>query len=126
MAFLIDNVFDSGLSYVQSNGTRLDICSDEPTNYTQATSTLSLGNKTSITVGAVADHTPDGRKVEVPAFTDGSVTGIGTQTATHWALTNGTDTLIATGSLSVSQSVTNGNTFTLTAITIALRDATTV
>jgi len=124
MAFLIDNVYDSGLSYITSNGTRIDICSQEPTTYTQATSTYTLGNKTSMTVGSPTNGATDGRKVVVPAITDGSVTASGT--ASHWALTNASNTLIATGSLTSSQSVTSGNTFTLDAIDITIRDATSV
>jgi hypothetical protein len=124
MAFLIDNVYDSGLSYVTSNGTRIDICSQEPTTYTQATSTYTLGNKASMTVGSPTNGATDGRKVVVPAITDGSVTATGT--ASHWALTNASNTLIATGSLTSSQSVTSGNTFTLDAIDITIRDATSV
>jgi hypothetical protein len=124
MAFLIDNVYDSGLSYITSNGTRIDICSQEPTTYTQATSTYTLGNKASMTVGSPTNGATDGRKVVVPAITDGSVTASGT--ASHWALTNASNTLIATGSLTSSQSVTSGNTFTLDAIDITIRDATSV
>lgn len=47
MSFIADAVFDSGLSYAQTNGTRLDICSSEPTTYAAATSTATLGNSTS-------------------------------------------------------------------------------
>jgi len=50
----------------------------------------------------------------------GSITGTGT--ATHYAISNGSDTLYATGSLSASQAVTSGNTFTLAAFTIAIPD----
>jgi hypothetical protein len=122
MPFLIDNARDSGLAYVITNGTRLDICSSEPTTYTQATSTNSLGNKTGLTCTGPSDGTVDGRRVVVPAITDGAVTANGT--ATHWALTNGSNTLIATGALTASQAVTSGNVFTLTAINITIRDAT--
>ena len=63
----------------------------------------------------------DGRRVIVPAITDGSVTA--TQTAGWWALTNGAAILVAAGALSSSQGVTSGNTFTLDAISITIRDA---
>ena len=121
MAFISDEVFDQGLDYADTNGTRIDICSAEPTTYAAATSTLSLGNKTGMNTGAAEDGATDGRRVIVPAITDGNVTADGT--ATHWALTDGASLLIATGSLSASQSVTNGNTFTLDAISITIRDA---
>jgi len=120
MPFIADTVFDNGLSYAQTNGTRLDITSSEATTYAQATSTATLGNDT-VTVGAPSNGTVDGRRVEIPAITAGTVTGTGT--ATHWALTDGASELIATGTIT-SQAVTSGNTFSLTAISITLRDAT--
>ena len=122
MAFLADAVFDNGLSTLNTAVTRLDICSQEPATYGAATTagTYSLGNKTSLSVGAPGDRSGGGRKVTVPAISDGSVTTTGT--ASHWALTNGTDTLYATGALSASQGVTSGNTFTLTTFDIGIPD----
>ena len=115
MAFLTDEALDQGLDYLDTNGTRLDICSTEPNTYLQATSTLSLGNDTVNVTASTAGDT-SGRKVTIPAITSGSVTGTGT--AGFWALTNGSDTLLATNSLAASQAVTSGNTFSLTAIDI--------
>ena len=119
--YINDQVFDSGLDYADTNGTRIDICSQAPTTYTEATSTYTLGNKTSLNTGATQDGATDGRRVIVPAITDGDVTA--TDTATHWALTDASSVLIATGPLSSSQGVTNGNQFTLDAISITIRDA---
>lgn len=123
MAFIADVVFDSGLSYADTNGTRIDICSSEPTTYGQATTAgaVSLGSKTGLNTGAPEAGATDGRRVIVPAITDGAVSTDGT--ATHWALTDGASVLIATGALTASQAVTNGNTFTLDAISITIRDA---
>ena len=121
MAFVSDEILDQGLDWADTNGTRLDICSQEPTTYAQATSTYTLGNKTSINTGATADRSPSGRKVTVPAVTGGSVTSTGT--ATHWALTDGASLLVATGSLSSSQSVTSGNTWSTGAFDIGIPDA---
>ena len=123
MAFLIDTVFDSGLSYADTNGTRIDITSTEATTYAEATSTLTLGNDT-VNTGAPQAGTVDGRKVVVPAITAGSVTGTGT--AAFWALTDGTSILVAAGPLTATQAVTSGNTFTLDAIDITIRDASAV
>jgi len=120
MAFIADTVFDNGLTVVDTNGTRLDICSTEPTTYTEATSTFTLGNDT-VNTGAPTNGATDGRRVIVPAISAGTVTGTGT--AGFWALTNGTDTLYATGSLASSQAVTTGNTFSLDAVSITIRDA---
>ena len=122
MAFVSDEVRDQGLDYADTNGTRIDICSQEPTSYTEATSTYSLGNKTGLNTGATQDGATDGRRVVVPAIADGSLTGTGT--ATHWALTDGVSVLLATGALTGNLSAVSGQVFTLTAIDITIRDAT--
>jgi hypothetical protein len=122
MAFLNDRVLDNGLTVLDTEANRLDICSAEPTSYAQATSSLTLGNKTSLSIGAPADRAPDGRKVTVAAISDGTVTA--TATATHWAITDtGNSRLLATGALSASQVVTSGNIFTLGAFDIGIPDA---
>lgn len=123
MAYINDEAFDQGLDFLDTNGTRLDICSTEPTTYAEATSTYTLGNDT-VNTGATANGTTDGRRVTVPAITAGNVTGTGT--AAFWALTDGSSVLLATGPLSATQGVTSGNTFTLDAIDITIRDATAV
>lgn len=121
MPYINDEVFDQGLDYADTNGTRLDICyTQEPTTYTEATSTYTCGNDT-VNIGAPAAGAPSGRGVTIPAITAGSVTA--TQTAGWWALTNGSSILVAAGPLSATQAVTSGNTFTLDAITITLIDA---
>jgi hypothetical protein len=121
MAYINDDVFDNGLTVLDTNGTQLDICfTQEPVTYAEATTTYTCGNDT-VNTTAPAAGTPSGRAVTIPAITAGSVTD--TQTAGWWALTNGTDTLYATGPLSATQAVTNGNTFTLDAITITIIDA---
>lgn len=116
---LNDNVLDQGLNYITTNGDRIDICSLDPATYASATSTHSLGNAAT-TTGAPQNGDVSGRKVTIAAISGGSVTGTGT--ATHWALTDGTGVLIATGSLAASQAVTNGNTFDLAAFDIEIPD----
>lgn len=121
MSYLNDRVLDNGLTVLDTEANRLDICSAEPTTYAQATSTYTLGNKTSLSVGAPGDRSPSGRKVTVAAITDGTVTG--TNTATHWAITDtGNSRLLAAGALSASQAVTSGNTFTLAAFDVGIPD----
>lgn len=121
-AFLHDDILDNGLAYADTNGGRLDICSAQPTNYTEATSTYTLGNKVPPSIGVPENGASSGRRVIIAAITDGSVTG--TNTATHWALTKTTATtaLLAAQALSASQGVTSGNTFTLDAISITIPD----
>lgn len=120
MATLSDNVFDSGLDHITSNANELHICSQEPVDYTEATSTYTLGNSAA-SVGAAQDRTAGGREVVVAAISAGSVTASGT--ATHYAIVDTvTSELIATGSLSASISVTSGNNFALTQFEIGIPD----
>jgi hypothetical protein len=119
MAFLNDRVLDNGLAVLDTEANRLDICSQEPTTYAEATSTYTLGNKTSLSIGSPAARTPSGRKVAVASISDGSVTGTGT--VTHYAIVDTAGTrLLAAGSLSSSQAVTSGNTFSLTSFDIGI------
>lgn len=120
MAFLANAVFDSGLSYITSNGSRIDITSTEATTYAEATSTLTLGNSASLSVGSPADRSGGGREVTAASITDGSVTGTGT--AAFYAITDGASVLIATGALTASQAVTSGNSFTLSSFTVGIPD----
>jgi hypothetical protein len=120
MATLSNAVFDNGLSELTTNGTRIDITSTEATTYAEATSTLSLGNSTSLSIGSPADRSGGGREVTAAAITDGNVTGTGT--AQFYAITDGSANLLATGSLTETQSVTSGNSFTLTSFTIGIPD----
>jgi hypothetical protein len=122
MATLADRVYDFGLDVLDNEANRVDICSSEPTTYTEATSTASLGNTTSITISAPTDGDTSGRKVTVSAISGASVTGTGT--AQYFAITDTTNSrLLATGALSGGgQSVTSGNTFSLTAVDIEIPD----
>lgn len=119
--YIHPNVFDQGLNYADTNGTRIDILSQAVNTYADR-GTYTLGNKTSLNTGAPQAGAVDGRRVIVPAITDGTVTGTGT--ATHWALSDNSAVLIACGPLSASQVVTSGNTFTLDAISITIRAST--
>ena len=122
MAFLNDSVFDSGLAYATTNGTKIDICTTEPATYA-GIAAVTLGNDT-VVAGAPAAGSPTGRGVTVPAITAGTVTG--TNTASFWALSDGASILVATGSITTPQAVTSGNTFTLDAIALTITDATSV
>lgn len=121
MAFLADYIMDLALAELDTATSTLHICSQEPTTYAEANATYALGSKSSLSIGAPGDRTPNGRKVTVAAITDGTVSGTGT--ATHWAITKAGTTLMATGALSSSQAVTSGNTFTLAAFDIGIPDA---
>ena len=121
MATLGNRVFDNGLTVLDTEANAIHVTSQEATTYTEATSTYTLGNSTSLSINAPADRSGGGRKVTVAAISDGSITGTGT--ATHYAIVDTTNSrLLATAALTASQSVTNGNTFTLATFDIGIPD----
>ena len=123
MGFIADRCLDNGLTVLDTEASRFDICSQEPTTYAEATSTHTLGNTTSISIGAPADRTASGggRKVTLAAISDASVTGTGT--ATHFAITDVSNSrLLVTGALNASQSVNSGNQFDISALDIGIPD----
>jgi hypothetical protein len=121
MASINDRVLDNGLTVLDTEANRVDITSAESTTFAEATSSQTLGNKTSISISAPADRTGGGRKVTLSAISDGTVTGTGS--ATHYAITDTTNSrLLVTGSLTASQSVTSGNTFSLETLDIGIPD----
>lgn len=123
MAYLNSLVLDNGLAYLTSRAQRLDICSVQPTLFTQATVTFSLGYKSPLVIGAPTSmSSPGGRRVIVPAITDGlilvSSTGP-TDDAEFWAITDVTNSvLLAAGPLLAPDLVTAGDGFTLAAFSI--------
>lgn len=120
MAFISDNVLDSGLSFLTAtSGIRMDLCSQEPATRTEAISTYTLANATDASIGSAGNASPNGRKVTVAAVSGGSVTS--TASATHWALSS-TGELLAASTLSADQSLTSGNTFSTTAFDIRFPD----
>jgi len=122
MASLADRVFDNGLTVLDTEANKILITSAEATTYTQANATFALGNSTSLSIGAPAARSGGGRQVTIAAITDGSVTATGT--ATHYAIVDTVNSrLLATGSLSASQAVTSGNTFTLSSAVIGIPGA---
>lgn len=119
MAYLNPLILDSGLNVLTNDANRLDICSSLPGTYVAATDTVSLGNKTSISVGAPADATPTGRKVTVAAISEGDITATGT--ASHWAITDTVNSrLLAAGPLDNGQAVTENNKFNSSAFDITM------
>lgn len=121
MAFLNDRVFDNGLSILDTEANKILVTSQEAGDYTEANSTYALGNSTSLSIAAPTDRSGGGRKVVVSAISDGSITATGT--ATHYAIVDtGNSRLLATAALTASQSVTNGNTFTLATFDIGIPD----
>lgn len=108
---IADLLRDLALDYINDNGNRIDLCSTEPTTYSEATSTYTLANKTSITYLAIADGDTSGRKLMTDAISGGSITGTGN--VSYWAITNTTGSeLLATGTITGSPvAVTSGDTW---------------
>lgn len=119
MALLHDSVLDGALNVIVTNGSKLNICSSEPANYA-AIAAASLGSKTGITVGSPADRAGGGREITISAISDGTCSAGGT--ATHFAISNGSSAIYATGSLSAPQAVVNGASFSLASFKIAIPD----
>lgn len=121
MASLNDRVLDNGLTVLDTEANKILITSQEATTYLEANTTYALGNSVSLSIAAPSDRTGGGREVVVAAISDGSVTGNGT--ATHYAIVDTVNSrLLATGSLTTSQVVTTGNTFSLGSFTIGIPD----
>ncbi len=121
MATIADRVFDNGLTVLDTEANKIVVTSQEATTYAEANATYALGNSTSLSIGAPADRSGGGREVTAAAITDGSITGTGT--VTHYAIIDTSNSrLLVTGSLSASQSVTSGNTFSLASFTVGIPD----
>jgi len=111
-----DTVLDNGLNAgLKSLATHIYICSSEPTDFADATTTKALGNKNfgagAALTGPTA-RTPNGRKVTTVAVTDGAVTGTGS--ATRWALVDSVNSrLLVDNDLAAAQAVTAGNVWSM-------------
>lgn len=121
MGSLHNDVFDNGLSTITGNTENLHLLSADPgITWANIASGL-LGTKAAPTISAPADRGAGGREVTISAITLGAVSADGT--ATHYALTDDSaEKVLASGPLDASQVVTNGNVFTLPAITIGIPD----
>lgn len=125
MASISDYVLDAALTKLDTEANAIHITSQEATTYTEATSTYSLGSATSISIGTPQDRTATGggREVVLANVTGGNVSANGT--ADTFAIVDSTNSrLLATGTLATSQTVTSGNTFTLSSISIGIPDPT--
>ena len=117
-AYLNDRVLDNGLTVLDTEVTGIHYCSALPTDYANV-ATVTLGNKTGISVGSPAARSPTGRKVTVAAVTNGTATASGT--ITHYALVDSVNSrLLAAQTIAVSKTVNNGDTITSPAFDIGI------
>ena len=121
MSILSDEIYDQGLDWAETNGQKMHIHKTAlPTTYAEAVGANELGTGT-VTTGPTTDGATDGRRVTTSAITTGAITADGM--AAHWAITDGVGLFVASGALSTPQAVTAGNTFTLDAVSLTIRDA---
>lgn len=123
MPFLNDNTLDNGLAALKAAADRIFINSSEPATYTAASSTSKLGTKSfsagNVFPNAIAAGSPSGRKLTSAAITDGVVDAGGL--ASHYSVcTTGSTRLEVANSLSASQQVYIGNTWSLAAFDVRL------
>lgn len=115
------NAVDSALNYVKNNALKIYLCSAQPTNYTEATTTYALGNAdytgTNITVGAGSG----GRQATFAAINNIPVSTSGT--ITHIAIVSGSELLLATPT-STSKAVSAGDYVNLGSFTWTINDPT--
>ena len=120
-AQLEDAILDGGLTLIDTGATRIVICQAEPTSFGLATwnQTNCLGWKSWAAGGAFGSPAAGspGRKVTSTVVSDGTIATSGT--AAWWAVVTEA-ALYAHGSLSASQVVTAGNTFSLAAFDIKM------
>ena len=117
-----NNVLDAALNYVKTNGSRLCVCSTEPTTYAEATSTnmLALGTIDSDDYTGPADDT-SGRKLTVNE--QASITISNTGNAQHVAIADSEAGLLVVTTCTL-QALSAGNYVTVPAWEIAIADPT--
>lgn len=107
--WLNDGVLDEPLDYLAANGTRMVVCSAQPTTYVEANATYALADVTMSSGDFTkANGTTDGRKVTVAAKSGVLIDASGT--ATHVALLNVSGSLLLAVTTCTSQAlVANGS-----------------
>lgn len=123
MPFISDNTLDNGLAALKAAASHVYLNNAEPATFTAASSTNALGVKNfgagAVFPGAIGAGSPSGRKLDTAAITDGSVTSNGT--ASHYSIcANAASRLEVANSLTASQAVTSGNTWTMASLIVRL------
>ena len=123
MAKRAENIFYAeGFDGIENSVNEMHACSAEPTTYTEAKTTFSLG---SVAMAAVdftqADGSPDGRKITVAAKT---VTGSANGNANHLALIETGTTTLWYATTTTLVGITNGVGQDFSAWDILQRDPT--
>lgn len=117
-----DDVFDQALNYLKNNAENVYICSTQPTTFTEASSTYKLADVAvdSSDFTGPANGDTSGRKITLNQQTGVTVDSSGT--AQHLAITDDSASKLLIVTDFTSQSVTAGNTLTINAFDLELRD----
>jgi hypothetical protein len=122
-----DDVYDGALDVV-ATAIRVDVCTTEPTNYTEATSTYSVGNYT-LTAGdgngdwTIANGDTSGRKVTMGAQSGNNATGDGDANFLAFTRTSPGNQLLGVID-GDGDTLNNGSPFTIAATDVLeIRDA---
>jgi len=126
VGFINPDIFDNGLAYAKAQADKVYICSAQPANYTEATSTYALGVKDfgagNVFPNAIADALPTGsRKIaSAPVTNGGDVIADGVVAFYAVVKSGAPPALLAANALTEEQEVSEGNTFTLQSFDLAL------
>ena len=116
-----DEMPDAALDYLKNNATRLVVCSAQPANFTEATSTYDLATVTiDSTDFTHANGDVSGRKTTVGAQSSISITDSGD--ATHVALVDFDSSKLLYVTTCTSQALTSGGTVNTPAFDIEIAD----
>jgi hypothetical protein len=117
-----NDVLDAFLDYLIDNASRLCICSEQPTTYTEATSTYLIGHAdlASGDISGPVDGDVSGRKITVGAALGLSVENAGT--AKHWCLVDVSNTKLLYVGICAAKELSVGDTFDTPDWDIEIRD----
>jgi len=112
MAKLVsDNVLDAALDYIKNNCSKMTICSQQPTTYTEALTTYALADVAMTSTDfTIADGDVSGRKITVAQKAGVTVDTTGTGVYIALLYESNTELLLVT--TCTSQALTQGNTMT--------------
>jgi hypothetical protein len=118
-----DDVLDGMLNIIKNNCTRMVICSQEPTTYTEANATYALADVTMASGDfTIANGDTSGRKVTVAAKSSVPVDASGT--GNHVALLDVTNSKLLYVTTNTGQALTSGNTVNFGSWKIEVADPT--
>ena len=118
-----NDIMDDGFDQLRADVDKMVVCSQEPTNFTEANSTYALADVAMADADfTIADGDVDGRKVTVAAKNAVNVDSSGT--ATHLALVDTVASKLWYVTTVTSQVLTAGNDVDIPSWKITIRDPT--